>query len=973
MAMKRECGLTMAAMARVCAILGLLVLAVVFVAADPAGDKAVLQAFLAGITNGDTLGWTDPDPCNWSTHSVKCDAAGNVQQLRVRALGLTGTVTPTLNQLSQLTYLELNFNSFTGAMPSLKGMSMLQTAFLDDNEFDTIPGDFFDGLTSIQELHVENNPKLNATSGGWSLPASLELPSLTTLAITNASVTGPLPSFLGTLPALRTLEASYNSLQGGIPESFASSGIQVLKLNNQQMNGTLAPLGGMGGLVTLWVQVNNFFGPIPTGLTGASGLQSLRINDNRLVGRVPLGLATIPALSEVLMQNNKLTGELPTFATSVVTNSDATTYCAAAGVACTVTVNSLLDFLAAAGWPQAVAVTWIGSDPCTGWTGVSCASGKVVSIVLIGASLTGTISPSLGNLTSLSSLVLSKNALTGPVPDSLTKLASLKTVDVSNNNLTGPLPLFPASVKFTYTGNPLLMPGAPGPSPTNPSPPGTVPSPPVLTPPGSPNVPGAPNTPSPTSDDSSSKSSKSAIGPIVGGVLGGVAIAFLAFFLVFCYCKRKKKQLQGANGMSIHPRGDSGSDSELMKVMVEHSYSGASHQATAGSYDSLHSGTSSNDQHQVIEQQGQMVMSINMLRMATNNFSEQNIIGRGGFGVVYRGELEDGTQIAVKRMEAAVVSNKGLSEFQSEITVLTKVKHRHLVGLLGYCADGNERLLVYEYMPQGTLSQHLFEYRELQEKPLTWMMRLTIALDVARGLDYLHNLAHRSFIHRDLKPSNILLTDDFRAKVSDFGLVKLAPEGKYSVETRLAGTFGYLAPEYAVTGRVTTKADVFSFGVVLMELLIGRRALDETQTEENMHLVTWFQRMMVKNKNDFRSAVDPTMIVDDETYKTMTIVAELAGHCTSREPYQRPDMSHCVNVLAPLVEQWKPSASRGDQEACGSGDGDVELSLPQALKQWQEFEFEGDLTYTQRLDDSKCSLPVRPHGFADSFTSTDGR
>lgn len=192
-----------------------------------------------------------------------------------------------------------------------------------------------------------------------------------------------------------------------------------------------------------------------------------------------------------------------------------------------------------------------------------------------------------------------------------------------------------------------------------------------------------------------------------------------------------------------------------------------------------------------------MFMSIEVLRAVTNNFSEENILGRGGFGVVYRGELEDGTQIAVKRMESAVVSNKGLSEFQSEIHVLTKVKHRHLVGLLGYCANGNERLLVYEFMPQGTLAQHLFDYRQLQEKPLTWMMRLSIALDVARGLEYLHNLAHRSFIHRDLKPSNILLTDDFRAKVSDFGLVKLAPEGKFSVETRLAGTFGYLAPEYA--------------------------------------------------------------------------------------------------------------------------------------------------------------------------------
>lgn len=135
----------------------------------------------------------------------------------------------------------------------------------------------------------------------------------------------------------------------------------------------------------------------------------------------------------------------------------------------------------------------------------------------------------------------------------------------------------------------------------------------------------------------------------------------------------------------------------------------------------------------------------------------------------------------------------------SEIAVLTKVRHRHLVALLGYCLDGNERLLVYEYMPHGSLNQHLFHWRDLGLKPLEWTRRLTIALDVARGVEYLHSLAHQSFIHRDLKPSNILLGDDMRAKVSDFGLVRLAPEGKFSVETKLAGTFGYLAPEYAGT------------------------------------------------------------------------------------------------------------------------------------------------------------------------------
>lgn len=193
-----------------------------------------------------------------------------------------------------------------------------------------------------------------------------------------------------------------------------------------------------------------------------------------------------------------------------------------------------------------------------------------------------------------------------------------------------------------------------------------------------------------------------------------------------------------------------------------------------------------------------MGFTIDQLRAVTEDFAERNVLGRGGFGVVYKGVLPDGTKIAVKRMEAAVVSSKGLSEFQSEIAVLTKVKHRHLVGLLGYYTDGYERLLVYEYMSQGSLSQHLFRHQEMAGKPLSWTTRLVIALDVAQGVDYLHSLAHRSFIHRDLKPSNVLLNDEFRAKVSDFGLVKLAPEGNvHSVETRLAGTFGYLAPEYA--------------------------------------------------------------------------------------------------------------------------------------------------------------------------------
>ncbi|GJM96406.1 hypothetical protein PR202_ga13237 [Eleusine coracana subsp. coracana] len=253
--------------------------------------------------------------------------------------------------------------------------------------------------------------------------------------------------------------------------------------------------------------------------------------------------------------------------------------------------------------------------------------------------------------------------------------------------------------------------------------------------------------------------------------------------------------------------------------------------------------------------------------------------------------------------------------------------------------------------------------------------RLSIALDVARGVEYLHSLAQQTFIHRDLKPSNILLGDDMKAKVADFGLVRLAPaDGKcVSVETKLAGTFGYLAPEYAVTGRVTTKADVFSFGVILMELITGRRALDETQPEDSMHLVTWFRRMQL-NKDTFRKAIDPVIELDEETFASVSTVAELAGHCCAREPNQRPDMGHAVNVLSTLSDVWKPS----DPDSDDSYGIDLDMTLPQALKKWQAFEdsshFDGATSsFVASLDNTQTSIPTRPPGFAESFTSADGR
>ncbi|WVY90860.1 hypothetical protein V8G54_036374 [Vigna mungo] len=175
---------------------------------------------------------------------------------------------------------------------------------------------------------------------------------------------------------------------------------------------------------------------------------------------------------------------------------------------------------------------------------------------------------------------------------------------------------------------------------------------------------------------------------------------------------------------------------------------------------------------------------------------EKNILGQGGFETVYRGELYDGTRIEVKRMGYGAITGKGAAEFKSEIVVYTKVHHLHVVALLGYGLEGNEKLLVYECMPQGTLRRHLFNWPE-EGLELEWNRRLMIALDVAKGVEYLHGLTHQRFIHRDLKPSNILLGDDMRAKVADFGLMRLSLKGKASIETKNARTFVYLALEYA--------------------------------------------------------------------------------------------------------------------------------------------------------------------------------
>ncbi|XP_039025756.1 probable serine/threonine-protein kinase PBL23 [Hibiscus syriacus] len=224
---------------------------------------------------------------------------------------------------------------------------------------------------------------------------------------------------------------------------------------------------------------------------------------------------------------------------------------------------------------------------------------------------------------------------------------------------------------------------------------------------------------------------------------------------------------------------------------------------------------------------------------ATNNFNSENQLGQGGFGRVYKGQVENPNQVvAVKQLDRN--GYQGNREFLVEVLMLSLLDHPNLVTLVGYCADGDQRILVYEYMVNGSLESHLLGMLDSQKNPLDWDTRMKVAIGAAKGLEYLHEKTDPPVIYRDFKASNILLDQDFNPKLSDFGLAKVGPTGdQLHVSTRVMGTYGYCAPEYALTGQLTTKSDIYSFGVVFLELITGRRVIDTSRPTEEQNLVKW--------------------------------------------------------------------------------------------------------------------------------------
>ncbi|KAJ4833260.1 hypothetical protein Tsubulata_005094 [Turnera subulata] len=472
--------------------------------------------------------------------------------------------------------------------------------------------------------------------------------------------------------------------------------------------------------------------------------------------------------------------------------------------------------------------------------------------------------------------------------------------------LTPALPSPPPSVPSTSSSPPVTSPPAP-PGSSNSSTsgnPSNVPLPPIPT-----EKPTARETGSSSNATSSNKGGLGVGGAVAIGVVVGFVVLSLLIMAVWFVRKQKRKQARPDIGYNMPSPFASSQNSESVFLK---SHSPAPHRRSPAGSDFIYSPS-----EQGVVNHSRSWFTYEELLQATSGFSTQNLLGEGGFGCVYKGVLVDGREIAVKQLK--IGGSQGEREFRAEVEIISRVHHRHLVSLVGYCISQHQRLLVYDYLPNDTLHYHLHS----EGRPvLDWASRVKIAAGAARGIAYLHEdflnyletyalvvlfdaSGQPRIIHRDIKSSNILLDNNFEARVSDFGLAKIALEldSNTHVSTRVMGTFGYMAPEYATSGKLTEKSDVYSFGVVLLELITGRKPVDASQPLGDESLVEWARPLLTEalEKEDFDALVD-LRLEKNYVASEMFRMIEAAAACVRHSAAKRPRMSQVVRALDSLDE-----------------------------------------------------------------------
>ncbi|KAK6915311.1 Leucine-rich repeat-containing N-terminal, plant-type [Dillenia turbinata] len=792
----------------------------------------------------------------------------NLKNLRFLGLSgnnLTGRIPPELSQLSSIETIILGYNEFEGGIPAEFGnlttlkyldlavgtlvgkippelglLKQLDTIFLYKNNFEgKIPPEI-GNLTSLVYLDLSDNQ----ISG--EIPAELaNLQNLQLLNLMCNQLTGSIPRELGDLTNLEVLELWKNSLIGPSPVSLGmNSPLQWLDVSSNSLTGEIPPnLCASSKLTKLILFNNSFSGPIPSSLTKCPSLVRVRMQNNLISGAIPVGFGDLPKLQRLELSNNNLTGKIPDeiiFSMSLSFIDLSFNHLESSLPSSILSITNLQTFMAS-------------NNKLEGYIPDQFQDYPSLSVLdLSNNFLSGTIPASIASCEKLVTLNLRSNQLTGEIPKAIATMPTLAILDLSSNSLIGPIPENFGSTMALELLN-VSYNKLEGPVPSN----GILATinPNDLT--GNAGLCGGVLPPcSKTSSKPSTRLRNMHVKHVVVGFVLGISLILAVSIMVLA-------------SRWLYKRWN------LYKSSVEEWFEKSN------------------------EAWPWRLVAFQRLHFNSNeilaSIEESNVIGMGGTGIVYKAEIHKPlTIVAVKKLWRSSTEIESGDNLLAEVNLLGRLRHRNIVRLLGYLHNENDVMIVYEYMPNGNLGTVLHG-KEAGKLLVDWVSRYNIAVGIAQGLAYLHHDCHPPVIHRDIKSNNILLDANLEARIADFGLARMMLHKNETVSI-VAGSYGYIAPEYGYSMKVDEKSDIYSFGVVLLELLTGKMPLDPA-FGDSVDIVGWV-RKKIKYHGGLEEALDPSVgghckHAQDE----MLLVLRIALLCTAKLPKDRPSMRDIITML----------------------------------------------------------------------------